>query len=119
MNLKTVLVVDDSKLAQLLTKKTIQHSFPGWKVLSALSAEEGLLAIEKHQIDVVLLDFNMPGMSGLEMAQQVMKKAPNLTVHLVTANTQDKMRERAEALGIGFISKPVSEAKLLTALSAV
>ena len=64
-NSKTVLVVDDSRMARMIIKKIIQSHHPEWEVLEARSGEEALQVSEGKSIDIMTLDMNMPGMSGL------------------------------------------------------
>lgn len=113
---KIVLVVDDSSLARMLIRNLIHQSFPGWTVLETKAADEALSRIEETTPQVALIDYNMPGMNGLDLAIKILDKHPQLQAHLVTANIQGKMQERAEAAGIGFITKPVSVEKLQKAL---
>jgi two-component system, chemotaxis family, chemotaxis protein CheY len=112
MGQKTVLIVDDSRLARMMTQKTITQLFPDWKTVSAKSAEEGMVAAEETPVAIALIDYNMPGMNGLEMAALLLEKYPKMIINLVTANIQEKLRARTTAMGIGFITKPISEEKL-------
>ena len=113
MGQKTVLIVDDSRLAQMMTQKTINKAFPDWAILAAKNADEGVELAAKNAVNLALIDYNMPGMNGLDMAAMLLEKYPDMSIHLVTANIQDKMRAKAEAMGIGFIGKPISEEKLV------
>jgi two-component system, chemotaxis family, chemotaxis protein CheY len=117
MGQKIVLIVDDSKLAQMMTQKIFKQTFPEWKVIVAKNGDEGILLAEKNPITLALIDYNMPGMNGLDMAALLMDKHPEMAINLVTANIQEKMRSRAEAMGVGFITKPISEQKLSQVLT--
>ncbi|MBF0453801.1 MAG: response regulator [Magnetococcales bacterium] len=96
----------------MMTQKTIKLAFPSWEIVIASNGEEGLLAAEKQRFSLALIDYNMPGMNGLEMAEQLKIKHPEMLISLVTANIQEKMRHKAEASGVGFITKPISKEKL-------
>lgn len=109
---KIVLVVDDSSLARMMIRNLIAQSFPDWQVLETKSADEALAQVQGVNPAVALIDYNMPGMNGLDLALKLMEIHPTLQLHLVTANIQEKMQQRAEAAGIGFITKPVSLEKL-------
>lgn len=111
------LVVDDSSLARMLIRNLIKNAFPQWTILETKSADEALASIEETVPAVVLVDYNMPGMNGLDLALKILDKHPAVQAYLVTANIQGKMQERAEAAGIGFITKPVSVEKLQKALA--
>lgn len=117
MGQKRVLVVDDSSLVRMMMRKVFADSFPEWQVVEAANAEAALEASAGVTLDLALIDYNMPGMNGVDLAIKLMEKAPHLPIHLVTANVQQKMQERAEALGLGFIRKPVTREKIAAVIA--
>ena len=58
---------------------------------------------------VAVLDMNMPGMSGLELAERIRATQPDMKLALLTANVQEAIQRRAAALGVRFFRKPISE----------
>lgn len=106
---KAILIVDDSSLARMLLKNIVTQAFPHWLIVEAPNAEACLEKIKTQPVAAALLDFNMPGINGIDLAAKLMESDPKMSIHLVTANIQDMMRQRAEAMGIGFIKKPVSK----------
>ncbi|MEM7119702.1 MAG: response regulator [Pseudomonadota bacterium] len=108
----SILVVDDSKLARLMVTNLIVERWPQAQIEEAESADEAFLAIEKNIPDHVIIDHNMPGMDGLDLARQLRDVAPQASLTLLTANIQVSIREQAEALGCRFIAKPVNEEKI-------
>lgn len=116
METKTVLIVDDSSLARMLMRKIFSTQFKEWKVLEAKEAQEALVHLQSATIQLALVDYNMPGMNGIDLAEQLMQQQPHMSIHLVTANIQERMRLRAEAIGIGFIKKPISRNKIANVL---
>jgi DNA-binding NarL/FixJ family response regulator len=118
---KSILIVDDSNLARMMVKNIISQSFPHWEIVEAKNAEEGIAHVKNQRISIALIDFNMPGMNGIDLAAKLMELDPEIKIHLVTANIQETMRQRADAMGIGFVKKPVSKddiVKLIGALEA-
>jgi CheY-like chemotaxis protein len=105
----TVLIVDDSKLARIVAGKTISALQPEWHRLEAANADEALALVSERQIDVVLLDFNMPGKNGLDLAGDLRTRHPTMPIALITANVQDEIIARARALNATFVSKPMTE----------
>jgi CheY-like chemotaxis protein len=105
----SVLVVDDSKLARIVVGKAISALQPEWRRLEAANAEEALALFESEAIDVVVLDFNMPGINGLELAEQLRARYPELPIALATANIQDEIISRAKAANVTFVPKPITE----------
>lgn len=113
-----VLIVDDSKLARIVVGKAVQALQPEWQRLEAGGAEDAIDLIEREKIDVVILDYNMPGRNGLDLAEELRAAYPDMPIALATANIQDEIVSRARAAGAAFIPKPVSEEGLKGFLSA-
>lgn len=116
MSAKTVLLVDDSRVARMMTRKLIEVGRPGWTVVEAACGEDALEALPAAKPDYVVLDVNMPGIGGIETARRIRALAPDLPVTLLTANIQDPVRHQAEEMGVGFLSKPVRDDALLAFL---
>ncbi|MBF0321172.1 MAG: response regulator [Nitrospirae bacterium] len=116
---QAILIVDDSALARMMVKNVISQEFPHWQIVEAGNAEDGLNKLKTHPISVALIDFNMPGMNGIDLAAKLLESNPGISVHLVTANIQETMRQRAEAMGIGFIKKPVSKDDITRVMGAI
>lgn len=107
-----VLVVDDSRVSRLHVRRLLEAMGGGWTFVEAGNGDEALEATVDMRPDFMLLDYNMPGMNGVELAQKLLERYPGLPGALVTANIQDGPRQRAEALGLAYIAKPVSTEKL-------
>jgi CheY-like chemotaxis protein len=112
MTAKTVLIVDDSRVARMVVIGLTGKIRPDWSLCEAASADEALAIIEETAIDLALIDNAMPGMSGLELVERLRRSNPDLAIALITANIQDAVRRKAEALGVGFVEKPATEGKL-------
>jgi CheY-like chemotaxis protein len=104
----TVLVVDDSKLARIVTAKVIGALQPQWERVEASNAEEALQALAAGQVDVALLDYNMPGRNGLELAAEMRALRPEMPIAVVTANVQDEIVARAREIDAAFVGKPLT-----------
>jgi CheY-like chemotaxis protein len=105
----TVLIVDDSKLARIVVGKAISALQPEWRRLEAGNADEALSLFENEKIDLVVVDFNMPGRDGLELAEELRGRFADMPIAVATANVQDEIIERARAANATFIAKPVTE----------
>ena len=104
-----ILIVDDSKLARIVMGKAISALQPNWRKLEAGDADEALRTLESDDVDVVVLDFNMPGRNGLELAEQLRARFPAMPIALATANVQDEVVSRASSAGVTFVPKPITE----------
>ena len=74
-------------------------------------AGDGLAAIaiaDRGAVDVAILDMNMPGMDGFEVAQELRSRYPQMRICMLTANAQERVRTRAGMMGIHVLRKPVT-----------
>jgi DNA-binding response OmpR family regulator len=95
----TILCVDDETTI-LELYGTLRES-KGYKVLRAPDGTTGIALTRTHRIDTVVLDFNMPGMDGNEVAQVLRKEQPNLPVVIWTGcpdETPESLKWFADAL---------------------
>ena len=113
----TVLVVDDSRLARMVMASAFRRLRPDWELMEARSADEALSTIEKDAIDIALVDFNMPGLDGLELVARIRQTAPEMPIAIVSANLQDEIVTRARELKAAFIAKPLTDEALGAFLS--
>lgn len=109
---RTVLVVDDSKLARMAVGKLLSALRPDWVRVEASNADEALAAAKPDSIDIIMLDFNMPGRNGLELASDLRKLYPDMPIALVSANLQEEVVSRAQSIGATFLPKPLTEERL-------
>ncbi|RZJ90530.1 MAG: response regulator [Brevundimonas sp.] len=105
----TLLIVDDSKLARIVVGKAVTALQPDWSRLEAGNADEAEALIAEGAVDVAILDFNMPGRNGLDLAETLRAAYPDMPIALATANVQDEIIARARAADVSFIPKPASE----------
>jgi CheY-like chemotaxis protein len=104
---RKVLVVDDDPVVGRSFDRVL--SGKGYAVITASSGQEALSKLENEEYDVVFTDIKMPGMSGLEMAEQVKARRPWMPVVIVTGYGSPDNEARAEAAGVsGFLRKPLS-----------
>ena len=105
--LHKVLVVDDDPVVGRSFDRVL--SGKGYAVITAASGQEALSKLDAEDYDVVFTDIKMPGMSGLEMAEQMKRSRPWLPVVIVTGYGSPGNEARAEAAGVsGFLRKPLS-----------
>jgi CheY-like chemotaxis protein len=112
-----VLVVDDSKLARIVAGKAIAALQPDWQRIEAGSAADALQILDEQQIDVAILDFNMPDKDGLELAAEIRAKNASMPIAIITANVQDEVILRVRELNATFVAKPVTQEALSGFLS--
>ena len=114
---KTILVVDDSIVSRMMIKAIIESHVPGVNIIEAGNGDQALeKVIENMAIDIAFIDFNMPGMTGLELISALADKLTIPKVALLTANIQNEIKEQALAAGVTFLNKPVNEDVISTFL---
>lgn len=119
----TVVAVDDTRDNLITLKAFVTDAFPGSRVYTAQTGEEGIRLARAHDPDVVLLDIVMPGMDGFEVCR-VLKQDETLkhipVVFLTALRADHKSRIRAlEAGGEAFISKPFDDAEFIAQIRAM
>jgi CheY-like chemotaxis protein len=114
---KTILVVDDSLVSRMMIKAIIVSHAEGADIIEASNGQEALEKFgSQKDIDVALIDFNMPGMTGLELIGELALRMTIPKVALLTANIQNEIREQALAAGVTFMNKPINEEAIATFL---
>jgi len=107
---KSIMIVDDSKVSRMMIKSKIISKFPDWTVYEAANGDEALaLSKENNNIDYFSIDFNMPGMDGLELIEALQNDFPTAQMGLLTANIQEDIFKRAMSLGAACFHKPITE----------
>jgi len=112
-----ILVVDDSKLARMVMAGAFRRVRPDLELVEVTNAAEALNAISNESIDIALIDFNMPGIDGLELASRIRRAHPQMPIALVSANVQDEIIARTRELSASFIAKPLTDEALAGFLS--
>jgi sigma-B regulation protein RsbU (phosphoserine phosphatase) len=108
-----ILIIDDDPAIQILLKRTL-HS-QGYEVVVSNNGEQGLVQARQSRPGLVLCDWNMPGMTGLEVCRRI-KATPELsTTIFILLTSRTSLEDRVEGLDAGaddFLSKPVEMAEL-------
>lgn len=112
-----ILIADDHELLRRGLLSILAEAFPDLAAGEAVTAAQALEAVEKKPWDVVLLDINMPGRSGLDALQDIKKLRPQLPVVVLSVFPEKDYAVRAFKLGAcGYISKQCASGELLAAI---
>ncbi len=100
-----ILIVDDEEVLQDVLKSVVERE--GWSPVGVRSGEEALRVLEHEEVELVLLDLMLPGMSGIEVLRQIRGEDPDQVVVVITAYSSiegaiEAMREGA----FHYIPKP-------------
>ena len=105
--LRKVLVVDDDPVVRKSFDRVL--SSKGYAVITAENGEEALRKLRGEKYDIVYTDIRMPGMDGLEVAEQVRARRPWTPVVIITGYGTEAAEARAEAAGVSsFLHKPLT-----------
>lgn len=103
-----IMIVDDSAAMRMIVRKTLrQAGFEGHDISEAEDGAKALAAISAAPPDLVLSDWNMPNMTGIELLENLAKAGTKVAFGFVTTEATADMRTRAAGAGAKFlISKP-------------
>lgn len=116
-----ILVVDDSKAMRMIVLRTLrQAGFGDHTVLEACDGREGLAAVDSASPDLVLSDWNMPEVNGIEFLRTLRASGNQVRFGFVTSESTEAMRTTASEAGALFlIGKPFTADTFAEALGSV
>jgi PAS domain S-box-containing protein len=114
---ETILLVDDDASARHSMQKILHNA--GYRILQALSGKRALKIFTDHcgDVDLLIADWMMPGMTGLELADQLRRQKPGLRVLLISGYHDDQTQPAAASLPL--IRKPFSATALIERIREV
>ena len=113
-----ILVVDDSTAMRMMVKRMLKVAgFQGQEVLEAEDGVQALETIRSEKPDLVLSDWNMPNMTGMELLTSLNDEGLTPNFGFVTTESTQEMRDKATQAGAKFmIAKPFTEESVSQAL---
>jgi two-component system response regulator HupR/HoxA len=108
----TVLVVDDEQPVLSTSAALLSEDF---RVLTAADAAEALRLMDRHTVDVLCTDFNMPGRNGIQLLREATARQPYMSGVLVTGHAEYlEKRDKHEAQGLYYLLiKPYEPQRLI------
>lgn len=114
-----VLIVDDDTNFLLSVQEGLKFYLPDTELMSATTGEEALEILKKSQIDVVITDLKMPGMSGLELLSEISRNYPRTAVIFITAFGTPEVKSEAQKRGaVKYMEKPIELESLAEAIQS-
>jgi DNA-binding response OmpR family regulator len=114
MSKKHVLIVDDAKDILFLLMHSVKRLGPEYEVTTANDGATAMELIQKQKFDLIITDYMMPGMTGVDLVQAVRKVSPETQVVLMTAHDTRGMRDTVETLKLGgYVGKPFTVTEIL------
>jgi two-component system chemotaxis response regulator CheY len=116
-----ILIADDSKAMRMIVTRTLrQAGLGGHEIKEAENGREALDMVAADPPDLILSDWNMPEMTGIEFLQALRGRGVNTPFCFVTSEGSEPMREMAQSAGaLGVIAKPFTAEAFADALSSV
>jgi two-component system chemotaxis response regulator CheY len=116
-----VLIVDDSRAMRMIVKRTLrQAGFTGLTIQEASNGKEALDTIISDSPDLVLTDWNMPEMTGIELLHALKEQSIKVKVGVVTSQGTAEMQSQAKDAGALFLlAKPFTADSFRAALEPV
>ena len=115
-----VLVVEDQGLVRGAISALLGLDVQIEVIAQAQDGLEGLKVLQEHEVDIVLTDIEMPNMTGLELAEQVIRDYPNSKVVIMTTFSRAGYIRRAMSMGVkGFVLKEAPSEYLVNTLKKV
>jgi two-component system chemotaxis response regulator CheY len=120
--MKTVLVVDDSRIMRNIVKNTFMEMKIPCQFLEAANGIEALQHLQLNTVNLVLLDWNMPELSGIDFLKQVraIKQYQDLPIIMVTSESAKyNVIEALKSGATDYIIKPINEKSFREKLSRI
>lgn len=115
-----ILVVEDDPSISMMLEYNLKSE--GYEVVCAESAEEGEMLLSEQLFDLLILDWMLPEMSGIEFCKKVRRssKVPNLPILMLTARSEEADRIRGLAVGADdYVVKPFSVPEVIARIAAL
>jgi DNA-binding NarL/FixJ family response regulator len=115
-----LLLVDDHTMVREGLCRILERAGAGWSVQGVGSGHEALAAVREGNIDVVIVDLSMPGMSGLELIRRLHGEFPKLRILVLSMHAEEQYALRAFKAGaVGYLNKSRAPAELVGAVRKV
>jgi len=116
--MKNILVVDDDRVMLEVLKRVLERE--GFVAHCATSGEEALEQIKERTFSLMITDFDMPGLNGLELARKGLELAPLMPIIMDTGGISPKITRLAQEIGIAkVLSKPFLVPELMKTIRDV
>ncbi len=110
-----ILIIDDDDFIRKVVKSVLQKA--GYRVFEAVDGESGLNIVKSEKLELVITDYKMPGLSGLEVVEHIAHTQPGLPVIMLTGYGDVELTIKAiQAGAYDYIEKPVKNQELLEAI---
>lgn len=108
MTSRRILIVDDEANQRLMIEQALRALPFDWMISTAASSQEALDSLVLHQPDLIITDYHMPSMNGLELIKNVRARQIGSRIILMTAYSSPELHDEARRLQVDhYLTKPV------------
>jgi two-component system phosphate regulon response regulator PhoB len=115
-----ILIVEDEAALVTLLRYNLERA--GFEVLDSADGEEALVVLDERPVDLVLLDWMLPRLSGIEVCRQLRRKAETRALPIIILTARGEQADRIRGLNTGaddYVAKPFSPEELVARIHAV
>jgi DNA-binding NarL/FixJ family response regulator len=114
------LIVDDHEAVRRALCERVQASFGQFQFREAGTVDEALKIVETERVDIVLMDFRLPGMDGVEGTRRVLERSPHTHVIMVSGFDDSVHRSAAQKAGArAYVSKRAISRELIPTIESL
>ncbi|MCG6976658.1 MAG: phosphate regulon transcriptional regulator PhoB [Acidiferrobacterales bacterium] len=117
---KTILTVEDERPIREMVRMSLEKA--GFDVLEAEDGEQAMVTIADHRPDLVLVDWMLPGMSGIDLARRLKQDDATSELPIIMVSARGEEEDKIRGLEIGaddYVAKPFSPRELIARIKAV
>jgi two-component system phosphate regulon response regulator PhoB len=117
---KTILTVEDERPIREMVRLSLEKA--GFDVLEAENGEQAMVTIADHRPDLVLVDWMLPGMSGIDLARRLKQDDATSELPIIMVSARGEEEDKVRGLEIGaddYVAKPFSPRELIARIKAV
>lgn len=112
-----ILIVDDEEPIRFLLKHILETLRPAYQVVTVLDGEAALRQLQRHSFDLVITDYHLPRLDGLELAYNLRYWWPELPVIIISGNPPPDLKKHLQGLGqADYLKKPFTPGQLVEAV---
>jgi CheY-like chemotaxis protein len=111
---KRVLIVDDDEMVSNILMALTKYLLPGYQIIAVEDGTAALAKLQEQSFDLILTDYNMPRMTGLDLAQAAWQISPDIPIVLITGDysCREIQTRAGSATLAGFLAKPFTMLQL-------
>ena len=114
-----ILVVEDERDTRFILEKLLTKN--NFEVMTANNGQEALVALETYEPKVILADWTMPIMDGLELCNQIKNNEKHKIIYYIILTARTSLRDRVTGLDVGaddFLMKPIENQELVARIKS-